>query len=66
MQFTVGLKLKGKTDHIAVDAEDALVSCSPRVPPLCKNRRASPMTMHTQRTGKRPSAVARATILPLL
>jgi hypothetical protein len=24
MQFTVGLKLKGKTDHIAVDAEDAL------------------------------------------
>ena len=26
MQFTVGLKLKGKTDHIAVDAEDALVA----------------------------------------
>ena len=25
MQFTVGLKLKGKTDHIAVDAEDALI-----------------------------------------
>ena len=24
MQFTVGLKLKGKTDHIAVEAEDAL------------------------------------------
>jgi hypothetical protein len=26
VQFTVGLKLKGKTDHIAVDAEDALVA----------------------------------------
>lgn len=26
MQFTVGLKLKGKTDHIAVDAEDALIA----------------------------------------
>jgi hypothetical protein len=24
--FTVGLKLKGKTDHIAVDAEDALIA----------------------------------------
>ena len=26
MQFTVGLKLKGKTDHIAVGAEDALIA----------------------------------------
>lgn len=26
MQFTVGLKLKGKTDHVAVDAEDALIA----------------------------------------
>jgi len=26
MQFTVGLKLKGKSDHIAVDAEDALIA----------------------------------------
>ena len=26
MQFTVGLKLKGKTDHIAVEAEDALIA----------------------------------------
>jgi hypothetical protein len=26
VQFTVGLKLKGKTDHIAVDAEDALIA----------------------------------------
>jgi hypothetical protein len=26
VQFTVGLKLKGKTDHIAVAAEDALVA----------------------------------------
>ncbi|MEX2127121.1 MAG: hypothetical protein WD871_02610 [Xanthobacteraceae bacterium] len=26
MQFTVGLKLKGKSDHINVDAEDALVA----------------------------------------
>ena len=26
MQFTVGFKLKGKTDHIAVDAEDALIA----------------------------------------
>jgi hypothetical protein len=26
VQFTVGLKLKGKTYHIAVDAEDALIA----------------------------------------
>jgi hypothetical protein len=26
VQFTVGLKLKGKTDRIAVDAEDALIA----------------------------------------
>ena len=26
MLFTVGLKLKGKTDRIAVDAEDALIA----------------------------------------
>jgi hypothetical protein len=26
VQFTVGLKLKGKTDHIAVDAEYALIA----------------------------------------
>jgi hypothetical protein len=26
VQFTVGLKLKGKTHHIAVDAEDALIA----------------------------------------
>jgi hypothetical protein len=26
MQFTVGLKLNGKTDHIAVDAGDALIA----------------------------------------
>jgi hypothetical protein len=26
VRFTVGLKLKGKTDRIAVDAEDALIA----------------------------------------
>jgi hypothetical protein len=26
MQFTVGLKLQGKSDHIVVDAEDALIA----------------------------------------
>jgi hypothetical protein len=26
VRFTVGLKLKGKTHHIAVDAEDALIA----------------------------------------
>lgn len=26
MQFAVGLKLKSKTDHVMVDAEDALVA----------------------------------------
>ena len=26
MQFTVGLKLKGKTEHVVMDAEDALVA----------------------------------------
>lgn len=26
MQFAVGLKLKGKSEHIIVDAEDALIA----------------------------------------
>lgn len=26
MRFTVGLKMQGKSDHIVVDAEDALVA----------------------------------------
>jgi hypothetical protein len=26
MRFTVGLKLKGKANHIVVDAEDALIA----------------------------------------
>jgi hypothetical protein len=26
MQFTVGLKLEGKSDHIVVEAEDALIA----------------------------------------
>ncbi len=26
MRFTVGLKLKGKADHLVVDAEDALIA----------------------------------------
>jgi hypothetical protein len=26
MQFTVGFKLKGRADHVVVDAEDALVA----------------------------------------
>jgi hypothetical protein len=26
MQFTVGLKLQGKSDHVLVDAEDALIA----------------------------------------
>lgn len=26
MRFTVGLKLKGKTDHTTVEAEDALIA----------------------------------------
>jgi hypothetical protein len=26
MQFTVGLKLQGKADHIVMDAEDALIA----------------------------------------
>jgi hypothetical protein len=26
MQFIVGLKLKGRSDHITVDAEDALIA----------------------------------------
>ncbi|MBX9588281.1 MAG: hypothetical protein K2X43_03185 [Hyphomonadaceae bacterium] len=26
MRFTVGLKLKGKSDHTVVDAEDALIA----------------------------------------
>lgn len=26
MQFTVGIKLRGKTDHVAVEGEDALIA----------------------------------------
>jgi hypothetical protein len=38
VQFTVGLKLKGKTDHIAVDAEDALIAALSGLP--LRSRRA--------------------------
>ena len=46
MQFTVGLKLKGKTDHIAVDAEDALIATSRKA----KGRRSSSRRFCTMST----------------
>jgi hypothetical protein len=51
MQFTVGLKLKGKVDHVIVDAEDALVAAL-----KVKTERPEAVIMYVRRRNRRGDA----------
>jgi hypothetical protein len=51
MQFTVGLKLKGKSDHVLVDAEDALVAAL-----KVKAERPEAVVMYVRRQNRRGDA----------
>jgi hypothetical protein len=50
-QFAVGIKLKGKTDHVFVEAEDALVAAL-----KVKIERPDAAIMYVRRTNKRGDA----------
>jgi hypothetical protein len=51
MQFTVGLKLKGTTDRIVVDAEDALIAAL-----KVKTERPDAMIMYVRPQNRRGDA----------
>ena len=51
MQFIVGLKLKGKCEHIAVDAEDALIAAL-----KAKAQQPDSIVMYVRRPNKRGDA----------
>ena len=51
MQFIVGLKLKGKCEHIAVDAEDALIAAL-----KAKAQHPESTIMYVRRPNKRGDA----------
>jgi len=60
MQFVVGLKLKGRNDHLTVDAEDALIAAL-----KAKAKEPESTVMYVRRQNKRgdsrhPSAGLRA------
>ena len=51
MQFTVGLKLNGKSDHIAVSADDALVAAL-----KVKNEHPDAIIMYVRQQNRRGDA----------
>jgi hypothetical protein len=51
LQFAVGIKLKGKTDHVFLDADDALVAAL-----KVKLERPDAAIMYVRRTNKRGDA----------
>ncbi|MGO8953797.1 MAG: hypothetical protein ACLPWS_22410 [Rhodomicrobium sp.] len=60
MQFVVGLKLKGRSEHIAIEAEDALIAAL-----KAKAQQPDSIVMYVRRQNKRgdsrhPSAALRA------
>ena len=42
MQFAVGFKFQGKTEHVVVDAEDALIAAQRRRPRIATLNEAQP------------------------
>ena len=48
MKFTVGMKINGKTDHTAVDAEDALIAAL-----KVKMQRPEAKILYVRRANKR-------------
>jgi len=51
MQFTVGMKLNGRTDHSVVDAEDALIAAL-----KVKMQRPEAQILYVRRANKRGDA----------
>jgi hypothetical protein len=51
MRFAVGLKLKGKSEHVIVDAEDALIAAL-----KVKTKHADAEIMYVRRANKRGDA----------
>ncbi len=48
MQFAVGFKMQGKTDHVVVDAEDALIAAL-----KVKTQRPEALIAYVRRENKR-------------
>jgi len=62
MQFVVGLKLKGRSEHIAIEAEDALIAAL-----KAKAQQPDSVIMYVRRQNKRgdsrhPSAAMAAAV----
>jgi hypothetical protein len=51
MRFAVGLKLKGKSEHVIVDAEDALIAAL-----KVKTKHADAQIMYVRRANRRGDA----------
>jgi hypothetical protein len=51
MRFAVGLKLKGKSEHVIVDAEDALIAAL-----KVKARHVDALIMYVRRANRRGDA----------
>jgi hypothetical protein len=59
MQFIVGLKLKGRTGHLTVDAEDALIAAL-----KAKAQQPDSMVTYVRRQNKRGDSRHPSTALP--
>ena len=59
MQFIVGLKLKGRTGHLTVDAEDALIAAL-----KAKTQQPESIVMYVRRQNKRGDSRHPSAALP--
>ncbi len=59
MQFIVGLKLKGKTGHLTVDAEDALIAAL-----KAKTQQPDSIVMYVRHKNKRGDSRHPSSALP--
>ena len=59
MQFVVGLKLKGRSDHLSVDAEDALIAAL-----KAKTKQPDATVMYVRRQNKRGDSRHPSAALP--
>jgi hypothetical protein len=59
MQFIVGMRLKGKSDHLSVCAEDALIAAL-----KAKVQKPESIIMYVRRQNKRGDARHPSTALP--
>ncbi|MGO9543829.1 MAG: hypothetical protein ACLPPF_03435 [Rhodomicrobium sp.] len=59
MQFIVGMKLKGRSDHLTVDAEDALIAAL-----KAKAKQPDSIIMYVRRQNKRGDSRHPSAALP--